>query len=441
MRDFRSLNQPGYRVAALALGVLLMSSAAGLEAQDSIPINQDESKVASYTLPDPLKMESGKAITNAADWPARRLELLKLFASEEYGKTPSTPVPMQVREIERSGNALGGKAVRYQLELVFGTAPHTVSVDLLVYLPKGVTTPIPVVLGLNFNGNHSIQADPAIRLSSGWFRDEPKGSHPDNKANEKVRGAESTRWDVPQAIARGYGVATFYYGDFDPDFDDGFKNGIHPFLNATGTTDPNRSGETWGSIGAWAWGLSRDFDALETIPAIDTERVAVLGHSRLGKAVLWSAAQDSRFALIISNQSGCGGAALSKRDFGETVKRINTSFPHWFCNNFVKYNGNEAALPMDQHELLALVAPRPLLVCSAVEDRWADPKGEYLGCVGADPVYRLLTGDGINAKEMPAPNERVWGPLMYHIRPGSHDVTPEDWTLYLDFADRYLPKK
>jgi hypothetical protein len=421
------------------LGLLAMSTLVGAQPQDDIPINQDESKVPPYTLPDPLKLADGRTVVSAADWPARRAELLRLFAEVEYGKTPEASIPMEARVVERSGGALGGKATRLQLELVFGSSPKTLSADLLVYLPNTVDSrSVPVILGLNFGGNHSVQPDPAIRVSQGWFRDEPKGSHPGNKASEKDRGAEASRWDIERAIDRGYGVATMYYGDIDPDFDDGFKNGVHPLLDPAGTADPSRPKDAWGSVGAWAWGLSRCLDELEKIPGVDAKRVAVLGHSRLGKAALWAGAQDTRFALVISNQSGCGGAALSKRDFGETVKRINTSFPHWFCDNFLAYNGNESALPIDQHELLALIAPRPLLVCSAAEDLWADPRGEYLSCAGADPVYRLLTGDGLNSVEMPSPNERMWGRLMYHIRPGKHDVTPQDWGMYLDFSDKYL---
>jgi hypothetical protein len=430
-------SRPALRAGFSLLAFLAMTLTAAAQTQDAIPINQDEAKVPPYTLPDPLKFADGRALSNATEWPARRAELLNLFATEVYGKTPTASIPMVAKLVEHSVGALGGKATRLQLTLIFGTAPNTVSADLLVYLPKlAADQPVPVVLGFNFEGNHAVQPDPAIRISPGWFRDEPKGSHPGNLASEKDRGSEASRWDIEQAIDRGYGVATMYYGDIDPDFDDGFHNGIHPLLDPAGTADPDRPKDSWGSIGAWAWGLSRCLDALETMPGVDAKKVAVLGHSRLGKAALWAAAQDQRFALVISNQSGCGGAALSKRDFGETVKRINTSFPHWFCDKFETYNGNEAALPVDQHELLALIAPRPLLVCSAAEDLWADPKGEYLSCVGADPVYRLLTGDGLNAKSMPAPNERVWGRLMYHIRPGKHDVTPQDWTLYLDFADK-----
>jgi hypothetical protein len=396
----------------------------------------DEAEVAPYTLPDPLVLADGTPVRDAATWQARRRpELLRLFESEVYGRTPGPPPEVEASDMRVDREALGGTAVRTQVTLRLARRADAPAIHLLLYTPAAAPGPVPVVLGLNFNGNQAVSADPGIALASSWLPARVRGVVA-NRATELSRGVEASRWPVPLLISRGYALATAYYGDLDPDFDDGFQNGVQPLFYRPGQRQP-LPGE-WGAIGAWAWGLSRMLDYLETRADVDARRAAVIGHSRLGKAALWAGVQDTRFALVIANNSGCGGAALSTRVFGETVAHITSSFPHWFTPAFARYAGREADLPVDQHELLAMVAPRPLYVASAVEDAWADPRGEFLGALGADPVYRLLGAPGLGTKTMPPVDTPIGDTVGYHVRAGGHDVTAYDWAQFLAFADRHL---
>lgn len=432
----KSLHQ---RAIVYCVIVVCGSYGSGVSAQPK-GFNYDESKVPEFTLPDPLVDASGNAVDTAKAWVnGRRQEVMALFADHVYGRIPETKISLTSTLIESDSKAVNGRATRKQIRLDLSRGDRKVSLELLMYLPnlEGRAS-AGTFVGLNFQGNHTIQNDPRIAVPTSWVRDRNDGSVKQHRATEAGRGIASSRWPVEKIVARGYGLATVYYGDIDPDFDDGFKNGVHQLF--PDSADGTPTGNAWGSIATWAWGLSRVVDYLEQDKDVDAGRIILMGHSRLGKTSLWAGAHDERFAVVISNDSGCGGAALNRRRFGETVQRINTSFPHWFCDNFVKYNDNEDELPVDQHMLLSLVAPRPVLVCSAEDDRWADPHGEFLSARFADPVYRLLGTDGIAQTTMPATNEPLLSRIGYHIRPGKHGVTLQDWQVYMDFAGKHLPR-
>jgi hypothetical protein len=430
-----------YRTTAmpviLGLAVFCLSLAVDVSFCSGQEANYDESKVLAYVLPDPLVSNSGKSVTTAEEWVgSRRAEVLRLFEEHVFGELPAITAQLRTRVRSDIPDAVGGLARRREITIFFSAADSGPQMDLLLYTPAAATGPVPCFLGLNFNGNQAIESDPRLHITQSWVRNDRERGIDNNRATEATRGTESSRWAVEKIIRGGFGLATIYYGDIDPDFDDGFRNGVHALLpeDQQGVRTPTSGG----SISAWAWGLSRALDVLEKDPTIDGRRVAVFGHSRLGKTSLWAGAQDERFAMVISNNSGCGGAALSRRAFGETVARINRVFPHWFCVNHRKYDNNEQSLPVDHHMLMALAAPRPVYVASAVEDQWADPRGEYLGLFHTGPVYQLFGKSPLPSNNLPELNQPVHTDVGYHIRSGKHDVTEYDWEQYLAFAKRHL---
>ena len=426
--------------------------------------NYDEAKVRDYTLPDLLTLSDGEAVTTPEAWRvAARPRWLELLEATEYGRL-LPPVPVTAEEVERGPGPDG--STRLQARLRLGVGPDSPTTEVLVYLPSPsrgdapelpspsrgdapeLPSPsrgdaperLPTFLHLNFGGNHAESTDPAVRIPAGWVPNGKDTGVDDNRAKASSRGTLASRWPVKLLHDRGFATATAYCGDVFPDHADGRKDSVLPSLGFT--ADPTKlAGDEPGAISTWAWQLSRILDWLVTLPEIDPTRVIVVGHSRLGKTALWAGAGDGRFAMVVSNESGCGGAALERRNYGETVKRITTSFPHWFAPTFATYAGRETELPIDQHVVLAMTAPRPLYVSSAVEDRWADPRGEFLAAVAAGPVWELFGREGLGTATFPAVDTPIGGSIGYHVRSGPHDITAVDWGHFAAFATRVLPAK
>lgn len=387
----------------------------------------DEAKVLSYTLPDPLICLDGTKVTTPELWRTkRRPEILELFRTHMYGRAPiGKPAGMTFEVFDLDRNALNGKATRKQVRILFTGKPDGPNMDLLIYLPNDVKRPVPVFLLLNFFGNHAIADDPAIRLKPIWWgswRFTPPAL---------MRGKDP--WcPLRKILARGYGIVTAYYGDIVPDFAECFRYGVFSAFDRL--FGAKRLDDAWGATAAWAWGLSRAMDYLETDKDVDVNRVIVLGFSRLARAALWAAAQDERFAI-----ANCGGG-LWRLNRRQTLAQVIAQFPHWFCENFKGYRDRESDLPVDQHMLIALVAPRPVYIASAADDAWSDPRAEFLAAKFADPVYKLLGTEGLPTREIPALNQPVMGTVGYHIRSGGHNLTEYDWERFMDFADKHFKR-
>ncbi len=392
--------------------------------------NLDESKVGQYTLPPLLVKADGSKVKNAADWEkSQRPYILKQFAENVYGRFPGKPASMHFKVIEEDNKVLKGKATRKQIRIFFGEGENSPFTTVLLYLPNISNKKVSVFMGLNFEGNHSIDIDSSILITDYWLR-------LNGKTDIIVRGKQNRRWPVEELINHGYGVVTAWYKDFEQDYDQGWISGLRSSLAESLSIQTAE----WGAVAIWGWGMSRIMDYLETDAQVDPAKVVITGHSRLGKAALWAAANDPRFAIVVSNNSGEGGAALARRNYGETVKLINDVFPHWFIDKYKTYNDNVSLLPVDQHMLLALMAPRPLYVASATEDQWADPKGEFLSALYAGEVYGLYGKKGLGTKVMPPPDQSVGATVRYHIRTGPHDMVLFDWLEYIKFADVHFKK-
>ncbi len=403
-------------VATLGLPAVLLAQGSGWHAKPDLvarlaaqrpDANYEESKVAPYVLPDLLIGAGANPITTPAQWTSRREEIVGLFRDTVYGRSPGPPEHIAFTILEENPRAMDGAATLRRIAIVSRQGHRSHRFELALFLPN---RPGRAPVFLLINNRPASNTDPSRKEKSGF-------------------------WPAEAIVARGYGIAALQYGDLAPDNKDTFRTGVMALFDDAAGAKPG--GYTWGAVAAWAWGASRAMDYFTTDARVDTARVAVVGHSRGGKAALWAGAQDQRFTLVVSNESGEGGAALSRRNFGETVERINTAFPHWFTAAYKTYNGRASALPIDQHMLLASIAPRALYVASADEDLWADPRGEFLSLVASSPAFSLFGDAAIGPDAMPPlDTPLISDRRAYHVRRGEHDLTPYDWSRFADFADR-----
>jgi hypothetical protein len=397
-----------------------------------IPANYDEAKVGSYTLPEPLKLNNGKPVRDAKTWYGkRRPEIVEMFETQQYGRAPGKPADESFEVHVDPEAVLNGRALRKQVIIRFSKDESWPKIHLVMYVRRDAHGPVPMLLNISFGPASSTVDDSGLPPGEVW----------DSKTNTRIpapKGRGFGHLEVERLIDAGFGVATFYYGDVDPDYANGFSNGIRAHYLKPGQTE--RAPDEWGSIAAWAWGMSRVMDYFEHDSSVDAKRVAIHGVSRLGKTVMWAGAHDERFALVIASCSGEGGAALSRRNYGETIAHLVAPgrFPYQFAINYQKYAQHVDDMPMDAHMLVALIAPRPLLLQTGSTDYWSDPKGEFLAAVNAGPVYKLLGKEGLNTGVWPAAKEPILHDIGYYMHDGGHGVIPSDWDIYIQFLKMHL---
>ncbi len=395
-----------------------------------IPVNYTEAKAEGYSLPPVLRLENGKPVKDAKTWiEKRRPELVRLFERYQFGRAPEPAAGIRFEKFEE-GSAFGGIAKRKQVTIRFSSKDDGPQADLLVYTPAKAKGPVPLLLHVSFTANSNTVEDPEVREGSIWTRE--------HKRAPASTGRRFGTLPVERFIEKGLGVATIYYGDIDPDFDGGVPYGVRSLYLKEGQQAP--ADDEWGAIAAWGWGLSRALDYFETADDVDGSRVALLGVSRLGKTVLWAGARDTRFAAVIASCSGEGGAAIARRNYGELLDHLAVRFGYQFSGNYSNYKGRVDEFPVDAHMLVALLAPRPLLLQTGDEDKWSDPRGEFEAAVAASPVYELLGKKGLGTDEMPAPGEPILNDLGYLMHDGGHGMRPPDWDVFLTFLTKYLER-
>jgi hypothetical protein len=426
------------KLLRISAAIALLTGAATAQADKppaavvaGIPVNYDESRVGAYTLPDPLVLASGKPVRDANTWnETRRAEIVRLFEENQYGRSPGPPAVMIFDVFDKGTAALDGKAIRRQVTIYFSADNAGPKMDLLVYVPANALGPVPLLLNLSFSANSSTVDDPGVKPGEVWGRDKKKAPAP--------QGMSFGRVNVTRLLDAGFGFATVYYGDIDPDFAGGVPYGVRALYLKPGQSAP--APDEWGSIAAWAWGLSRAVDYLETDKGVDARRVAIMGVSRLGKTVMWAGAHDPRIALVIASCSGEGGAALSRRNYGETIAHLTepSRYPYQFAGNYAKFASQVDKLPVEVHMLVALIAPRPVLLQTGDKDVWSDPKGEFLAAVAAGGVYRLLGKRGLDTDQMPPAGVPVLHTIGYYMHAGGHGTIPSDWDQFMAFLRMHL---
>ena len=423
----------------LTASLLCLFTFSSLQAQDrdviaGIPVNYDESKTGDYTkgLPDLLTFCNGKKVTKARQWEKRRKEILSIVESNQFGKVPAKRPALRYRS--QDDIALDGAALRRQVRLFFSPDDDSTFVDVLIYLPKDANSAVPLLLNLSFSPNNLLVDDPGVWNGRRW---DPKTGKCSEVQGSGRKGMVMNDV-IKKYLSEGYGFASLCYTDIEPDFMGGMELGVRKFFLNEGQKEFKE--DEWGSISAWSWGVSCVIDYMEKDKDIDASRVALTGCSRLGKTTLWTGARDRRIAVVIPSCSGEGGAALSRRYFGETVAHLTapTRYPYQFARNYGKCGEDVYSMPMDAHMLIALIAPRPLLLQTGLTDNWSDPKGEFYSATLASCVYELLGKGAFGASSLPEPEQPVFTTLGYVMHDGGHAVLPQDWDYYLQFLKRYL---
>ena len=425
------------RITRCCLILLFICGVAPAQIADSadgsvagIPVNYTEAKIGPYALPDVLKLADGQAVQDAATWfEKRRPEIVRLFEENEYGRSPGRPADMSFDVFDKATPVFDGKAVRRQVTIYFSKDKAGPQMDVLIYLPAGAGKPVPLLLNLGFAGNNTMVNDPNVKVGTMW----------DRKQNRRVPATRGFGGlPVLPVLEKGFGIATFNYSDVDPDALGAVAYGVRGLYLKEGQTEPGP--DEWGSIAAWAWGMSRAIDYFETDKDVDARRVAIMGVSRLGKTALWAGAHDTRIAMVIASCSGEGGAALSRRNYGETIKHLvaPTRYPYQFCANYGKWADKVDEFPVDAHMLVAMIAPRPVLLQTGYTDKWSDPYGEFLAAVAAGPVYQLLGKQGLDTDKMPAAGEPILHTIGFYMHAGGHGSLPADWPVFLKFMQMHL---